>query len=113
MKRALASFVAAAVLAGLTGCLHDQVAANGAGSQPAAARHQGGEVVPCGWFGRVPCDGRVCPRCGGLHSRAWGGLCGHGTGEPSGPPIGQITYPYYTLRGPRDFLQRTPTPIGP
>ncbi len=118
MKRALFAFVAAAVLAGLTGCLHDQVAVNGASGQPVAgADHQRaghtGDVVPCGWWGMVSCDRGACPRCGGLHHRACGGHCGHGTGQPSGPPVGYITYPYYTLRGPRDFLQRTPSPIGP
>jgi hypothetical protein len=33
--------------------------------------------------------------------------------QPQQPPMAAITYPYYTLRGPRDFLERTPTPIGP
>ena len=53
-----------------------------------------------------------------------GGLCGPGgvcpTGtypEPqmfnSGPPTGQVAYPYYTTRGPRDFLMRNPPSIGP
>jgi hypothetical protein len=120
MKRALATFFAAAVLAGLSGCLHDQVAVNGACGQPAAgADHQRAgdckDVLLCGWFTRDPCNRPVCPHCGGLHQRACGAHCGHGTGtgQPSGPPVGYITYPYYTLRGPRDFLQRTPSPIGP
>ena len=30
-----------------------------------------------------------------------------------GPPIGQVAYPYYTVRGPRDFLQANPPSIGP
>jgi hypothetical protein len=30
-----------------------------------------------------------------------------------GPPVGQVTYPYYTTRGPRDFLARNPNSIGP
>lgn len=34
-------------------------------------------------------------------------------GGPPGPPCGQITYPYYTTRGPRDFLMKNPRPIGP
>jgi hypothetical protein len=33
--------------------------------------------------------------------------------QPQQPPVAAITYPYYTLRGPRDFLERTPSPIGP
>jgi len=30
-----------------------------------------------------------------------------------GPPSAAITYPYYTTRGPRDFLARNPRSIGP
>ncbi|MEK6246612.1 MAG: hypothetical protein N2C12_00435 [Planctomycetales bacterium] len=32
---------------------------------------------------------------------------------PSGPPTAQVTYPYYTVRGPRDFLLDDPQTIGP
>jgi hypothetical protein len=31
----------------------------------------------------------------------------------AGPPTGGVAYPYYTTRGPRDFLARTPRDIGP
>lgn len=31
----------------------------------------------------------------------------------AGPPTGGVTYPYYTNRGPRDFLARNPRSIGP
>jgi hypothetical protein len=30
-----------------------------------------------------------------------------------GPPVAQTAYPYYTLRGPRDFLMNNPPSIGP
>lgn len=30
-----------------------------------------------------------------------------------GPPAPQTAYPYYTVRGPRDFLQSNPASIGP
>ncbi|MGL4514669.1 MAG: hypothetical protein ACRCT8_16390 [Lacipirellulaceae bacterium] len=30
-----------------------------------------------------------------------------------GPPTGQVAYPYYTVRGPRDFLMCNPPSIGP
>lgn len=33
--------------------------------------------------------------------------------EEPGPPTGAVTYPYYTTRGPRDFLARNPASIGP
>ena len=31
---------------------------------------------------------------------------------PAGPPTGAYAYPYYTLRGPRDFLAENPPSIG-
>ena len=30
-----------------------------------------------------------------------------------GPPTGAVTYPYYTVRGPRDFFVDDPPSIGP
>lgn len=39
-----------------------------------------------------------------------------GTGDPGfvpGPASGAVTYPYYTTRGPRDFLNPNPPSIGP
>jgi hypothetical protein len=31
----------------------------------------------------------------------------------AGPPTGGVTYPYYTNRGPRDYLAKNPRGIGP
>ncbi|MCC7476486.1 MAG: hypothetical protein IT425_13930 [Pirellulales bacterium] len=48
-----------------------------------------------------------CPFCG----------CGpsgdHNYNFNPGPPVAQTAYPYYTLRGPRDFLIGNPPSIGP
>ena len=33
-------------------------------------------------------------------------------GGPAGPPTAQVAYPYYTTRGPRDFLLDNPPSIG-
>ena len=30
-----------------------------------------------------------------------------------GPPVAQTAYPYYTVRGPRDYLLGNPPPLGP
>lgn len=49
----------------------------------------------CGLFGRCGCRG------------------GSDEGYAGGPPVGQLTYPYYTNRGPRDFLAENPAGIGP
>jgi hypothetical protein len=49
-----------------------------------------------------------CPPGGGYGGGGYGGRYGAG-----GPPTGAVTYPYYTTRGPRDFLARNPRSIGP
>lgn len=87
------------------------------------------------------CGGNGCDACGGGDCNSWdcaggysdgcyrnygahtpGGCksCGHGGPSaddqlynPPGPPMGAVTYPYYTTRGPRDFLARNPASIGP
>jgi hypothetical protein len=54
--------------------------------------------------------------CGPCHAA---GICPHAGGYPEqpafqpGPPEGQVAYPYYTTRGPRDFLMSNPPSIGP
>jgi hypothetical protein len=71
------------------------------------------------------CEGGVChPR----HAGRYGGLAKHhltpeeraalagsnyGASGPAGPPTGAVAYPYYTTRGPRDFLAKCPPSIGP
>jgi hypothetical protein len=68
---------------------------------------------------------------GGCHKRhvgRYGGLAKHhlsdeekaaleasdyGATGPAGPPTGTVAYPYYTTRGPRDFLAKCPPSIGP
>jgi hypothetical protein len=37
----------------------------------------------------------------------------YGATGPAGPPTGAVAYPYYTTRGPRDFLAKKPPSIGP
>jgi len=53
----------------------------------------------CGIFGHRGCG---CP--GGYDD---------GAAAAGGPPTAQVTYPYYTVRGPRDFLAENPRGIGP
>jgi len=59
-------------------------------------------------------------RMGLLHHGGGGGLNGAASAhhyrpptEPAGGPVGQYAYPYYTIRGPRDFLVDNPPSIGP
>jgi len=96
MRKIVFALFALVTLAGISGCLRNQVVCD---DDPC--------VQACGRMARCwpPCgsDGRLC------RDR------GHGTPamQPQQPPMAAITYPYYTLRGPRDFLERTPKPIGP
>jgi hypothetical protein len=55
---------------------------------------------------------------GGLLSGGLCSSCSRGAGNSAeqmggGPPMAQYAYPYYTVRGPRDFLVNNPPPIGP
>lgn len=64
------------------------------------------------------CGAGKCRSGCGLGGRMMG--CNpHAGGYPEaqnfnpGPPSGQVAYPYYTVRGPRDFLRNNPPSIGP
>jgi len=76
------------------------------------------------------CDDGSCDACQACHRPhgRYGGLAKHhlsreekraldlyGEGDigPAGPPTGGVAYPYYTTRGPRDFLAKRPPSIGP
>jgi hypothetical protein len=57
--------------------------------------------------------GYCCERCCGPQAP---GCCSSGDQHYNftpGPPVAQTAYPYYTLRGPRDFLLDNPPSIGP
>lgn len=73
--------------------------------------------------GGGPCN---CPNCmarkgrgvgpgapDGSYVGGPGGYANGAGGYPGGPPSGQVAYPYYTTRGPRDFLAKNPPSIGP
>ena len=79
-------------------------------------------------------SGHEC-HCANEHTAPfYAGVCGNGyccgvCGQPApscccnsgdhvynfapGPPVAQTAYPYYTVRGPRDFLLDNPPPLGP
>lgn len=84
----------------------------------------GNGCCSCGGYGG--CNGCGGGPCGRLAERVAKGFCGHcgglcpnSGGYPEyptfnqGPPVGQVAYPYYTVRGPRDFLRNNPPSIGP
>jgi hypothetical protein len=79
-------------------------------------------------FGACECSGCAsggpCQRlaekvASGFCACPGGGICPNGGSYPEnpnfqqGPPVGQVAYPYYTVRGPRDFLLDNPPHIGP
>ncbi|MCI0334231.1 MAG: hypothetical protein L0228_13515 [Planctomycetes bacterium] len=77
--------------------------------------------------GHCPQPGPHCPCCGHGYCCSCCGppapgcpccCCGGASGDHNynfmpGPPVAQTAYPYYTLRGPRDFLLDNPPSIGP
>jgi hypothetical protein len=72
----------------------------------------GGGCGPCQQCAEKIARGFCGGGCGG------GGICPTGTYPETpafnpGPPVGQVAYPYYTVRGPRDFLLDKPQSIGP
>lgn len=84
---------------------HECYCQNGAcGQQNCVCQHCGRSYC----LGTGPAPGcSCCPFCG----------CGP-SGDQNynfnpGPPVAQTAYPYYTLRGPRDFLLNNPPSIGP
>jgi hypothetical protein len=49
----------------------------------------------------------------GPGSQLVGGAGKHAPVPNDGPSTGAVAYPYYTTRGPRDFLSANPGSIGP
>lgn len=68
---------------------------------------------------RIPGTGAACrpaERCNLLGWLRCRGPRGREVGSEmtqAGPPTGMVAYPYYTTRGPRDFLAKNPASIGP
>ena len=117
MKRAFFVLLMVAGMAGLNGCCCPH--GGGCGSVDYAGCYD-----TCGQMGYETCgqpnaglggllgmDAGSCRGCGGLCC----GLCSGRRRQAytPGPPVGTVTYPYYTTRGPRDFLAATPPSIGP
>ena len=107
MKRTLFSLLTVVVLAGLTGCITQY------GRRPWS--RMGGSCA------QAPENGQACDDPGDNCNDPKG--CGHCArccrraqcveeANP-GPPAPTVTYPYYTTRGPRDFLANNPPSIGP
>ncbi|MCE5302184.1 MAG: hypothetical protein LLF97_03625 [Planctomycetaceae bacterium] len=99
MKRAIFSLLTVVILIGVTGCIHQH------GRRPWACMNGSCAQAP---EDAQSCD-ESCEKCRGCRLR-----CGHGAeATAAGPATGTVAYPYYTTRGPRDFLANNPPSIGP
>jgi hypothetical protein len=126
MKRTIFSWLLLVGLVGLTGCVTQH------GRRPWAC--MGGSCAQAAETGRscdagcgASCDatcGASCdpggvedpPKCRrGCRARALRSqpVIVEAEQAPAGPATGAVTYPYYTTRGPRDFLAKNPPSIGP
>ncbi len=92
MKSAMFALLAAAMIVGSSGCCSLNPFCNGGGKETAG-----------------------CATCGGGGPLLGRRGCADGGCEVAyqpGPPTAQVANPYYTLRGPRDFLARNPRSVG-
>jgi hypothetical protein len=94
-------------------------AGHGCGTGAFAAGMAHGEACASGACGSAGAmAGGACGAGGvptGLPGSGPGGLAGMHPQPPMinpGPPSAQVAYPYYTHRGPRDFLLDNPPSIG-
>ena len=99
MRNALFLLLAVTVLAALSGCCHGPMGCPGLCGLGKTCQVNSGDCQSCD----------TCDACGGRGC----GLCCRRGPACDGPPTGAITYPYYTNRGPRDFLAQDPRGIGP
>ena len=91
MKRVLLLLALVATSLGVTGCEHHRH----------SLRHG--------------CGNPYCDHCGNGHNGTRAAQVPHGYAQQMGPPgpaTAQVAYPYYTIRGPRDFLVNEPSTIG-
>jgi hypothetical protein len=122
MKRAIHLTFAVVFLAGLTGCITQHgrrpwACMGGSCAQApenCVSCNDPGQCSECRGPGFFNPRGRGCDECEGHGCRLCGGR-DRAVAEqaPSGPPTGTVAYPYYTTRGPRDFLAKNPPSIGP
>ncbi len=118
MKRAMLMLIAGAALIALCGCSHPF--ADGSGHR-LFANHSGDPNCPASQTPAAPCRHGVCEGppgpcvlCGGCGTGTNGTGLLHCCGGPApGGAPGGVTYPYYTLRGPRDYFTDNPPSIGP
>lgn len=111
MKRAMYSVLTVLVLVGLTGCVsqHGQSPTTCMDDSCAQASES---CQSYGDPGEEYCSDPGRPvRCRRCRDRGCRECCEESYAP--GPPSGAMAYPYYTVRGPRDFFADNPSSIGP
>lgn len=108
MKRAIFLLLAAVAVGLLSGCAHKCGGCGPLRGTCASSPENCDDCSPqlcheC----RLPLP-RCC--CHNASRRDGGEQASDGYGAP---PSAAVTYPYYTTRGPRDYLARSPRPLGP
>ena len=98
MKNVWLILLAVFLAVGLTGCAHQGMYH---GCTTGSCLTAPGTCGSCGIGGACP-GGYPGPCLGGNSPCVMGGA-----------PLSAMQYPYYTTRGPRDFLVSEPTPLGP
>lgn len=130
--RYLLAAVAAALLSANIGCQTMRGCGAGCGACPApTCGCESCECGPsCGCDEPCGCGDGCCSdgscgsgqcgngKCGGLFGAGDPSLCPCGPGDSvydftPGPATAAVGYPYYTVKGPRDFLMKNPPSIGP
>jgi hypothetical protein len=110
MKRAFLTLMVGMAVAALAGCSSHRLIGPHKGTCQSAPE-------TC-----ATCGPGTCPHCAGDPNgdpNGGGPIARHMAereayrGAAPGPLTGAVAYPYYTTRGPRDFLARNPGSIGP
>src|SRR5688572_8888418 len=104
MRTAMLALLLLAAVVPSVGC----VGARGACGACQNCNHGSG-CVRNGFFARHFGGGRGAGGAGGPLSEHYVDPMAEGAGAP---PTAQVAYPYYTTRGPRDFLTNNPPSIG-
>lgn len=122
MKSKMFALLAIVTIVGFTGCC------GGKSCLPCGGLFSGGGVDTCcgeiceSGCGETCCDEGCGETCGEMYGEVpceparcglFDGLCSGRRNAGPGPVAGAVAYPYYTNRGPRDFLAKNPPSIGP
>jgi hypothetical protein len=120
MKRSFFVLLGAVAMLASTGCgngsglfpVHQNSGCNSSacGDGSCGVAQSGAGMAGDGYCGNGACNGDPSGMAGQCAlPRGVGGEC---VGA-AGPATGAVAYPYYTNRGPRDFLLNNPPSIGP